>query len=393
MRGVLAVRDARVFLLGWTLSQFGDWAMIIVLGVWAKSLTGSNADAGLVFFALALPSLFAPMSGVIVDRLRRRPLLIAAYSIEAVGVLALLFVHGRKDVWILYAVAVFSGAIGTLASSARSALLTTTLPRELLAEANGIFQSVREGLRLIAPLIGAAIYAAVGGGVVAVIDSATFVAVVAAIALMRTPEPRFERVEHRFLTEAVAGARHIVRTLPLRQVVVATGACLLFAGFSETIIFAVIGQGLHRAPSFLGVLSSLQGAGAIAGGLTAPRILRRVGDVRIVGIGMTLFALGDLSFVSSKLLLVAVGIAVAGAGISWVIVGIGSALQLRTPLRLQGRVASAAELVNASEEAGALEASPRPQCTSPRLRAPRSATPSGCRSVLPATSMFDRLRT
>src|SRR2546421_6877092 len=308
MRGVLAVRDARVFLLGWTLSQFGDWAMIIVLGVWAKSLTGSNADAGLVFFALALPSLFAPMSGVIVDRLRRRPLLIAAYSIEAVGVLALLFVHGRKDVWILYAVAVFSGAIGTLASSARSALLTTTLPRELLAEANGIFQSVREGLRLIAPLIGAAIYAAVGGGVVAVIDSATFVAVVAAIALMRTPEPRFERVEHRFLTEAVAGARHIVRTLPLRQVVVATGACLLFAGFSETIIFAVIGQGLHRAPSFLGVLSSLQGAGAIAGGLTAPRILRRVGDVRIVGIGMTLFALGDLSFVSSKLLLVAVGI-------------------------------------------------------------------------------------
>ena len=345
MRRLLRIRDARVFLLGWTLSQFGDWAMIIVLGVWAKSLTGSNADAGLVFFALALPSLFAPMSGVIVDRLRRRPLLIAAYSIEAVGVLALLFVHGRKDVWILYAVAVFSGAIGTLASSARSALLTTTLPRELLAEANGIFQSVREGLRLIAPLIGAAIYAAVGGGVVAVIDSATFVAVVAAIALMRTPEPRFERVEHRFLTEAVAGARHIVRTLPLRQVVVATGACLLFAGFSETIIFAVIGQGLHRAPSFLGILSSLQGAGAIAGGLTAPRILRRVGDVRIVGIGMTLFALGDLSFVSSKLLLVAVGIAVAGAGISWVIVGIGSALQLRTPLRLQGRVASAAELV------------------------------------------------
>ncbi len=345
MRRVLAVRDARVFLAGWTLSQFGDWAMFIVLAVWAKSLTGSNADAGLVFFALALPSLFAPLSGLVVDRVRGRPLLIAAYSIEAVGVLALLFVHSRNDVWILYAVAAFSGALGTVASSARSALLTTTLPRELLAEANGIFQSVREGLRLIAPLVGAAIYAAAGGGVVAIIDSATFAAVVVAIALMRMPEPRFERVEHHFLTEAVAGARHIVRTLPLRQIVLATGACLLVAGFSETIIFAVIAQGLHRAPSFLGVLSSLQGAGAIAGGLTAPRVLRRIGDVRIVGIGMALFALGDLSFVSSSLLLVAFGITVAGAGISWVIVGIGSALQLRTPLRLQGRVASAAELV------------------------------------------------
>ena len=43
---------------GWTLSVFGDWAMFIVLGVWAKDLTGSNSAAGLVFFALALPSLF-----------------------------------------------------------------------------------------------------------------------------------------------------------------------------------------------------------------------------------------------------------------------------------------------------------------------------------------------
>ncbi len=345
MRRVLAVHDARVFLAGWTLSQFGDWAMVIVLMVWAKTLTGSNAAAGLIVFALAAPSLFAPLSGLVVDRVRRRPLLIAAYAIEAVGVLALLFVHGRKDVWILYAFAVFTGALGTIASSARSALLTTTLPRELLAEANGIFQSVREGLRLIAPLVGAGIYAAAGGGVVAIVDCASFAAVVVALASMRTPEPRFERVEHRFLTEAAAGARHIVQTLPLRQIVVATGACLLFAGFSETIIFAVLAQGLHHSPSFLGVLSSLQGTGAIAGGLTAPRVLRRIGDVRMVGIGMALFALGDLSFVSSSLLLVSFGIAIAGAGISWVIVGIGSALQLRTPLRLQGRVASAAELV------------------------------------------------
>jgi MFS family permease len=345
MRRVLAVRDARIFLFGWTVSQFGDWAMVIVLMVWAKSLTGSNADAGLIVFTFTLPSLFSPVSGLVVDRVRRRPLLIVAYSIEAVGVLALLLVHGRKDVWILYAVAAFSGAMGTVAASARSALLTTTLPRDLLAEANGIFQSVREGLRLIAPLVGAGIYAAAGGGYVAVLDSASFVAVVIALASMRTPEPHFERVEHHFLAEAAAGARHIVRTLPLRQMVLATGACLLVAGFSETLIFAVIAQGLHRAPSFLGVLSSLQGAGAVAGGLTAPRLLRRIGDARLVGFGMALFAIGDLSFVTSSLALVSVGIGVAGAGISWVIVGLATALQLRTPLRLQGRVSSAADLL------------------------------------------------
>jgi MFS family permease len=345
MRRLLSIRDARIFLAGWTVSQFGDWALIIVLAVWAKALTDSNASAGLVFFALAAPSIFSPLAGVVVDRVRRRPLLVAVYSIEAVAVLALLFVHDRGDVWILYAMAVFIGTFGTLAASARSALMTVTIPRELLGEGNAIFQSVREGLRLIAPLAGAGIYAAAGGGVVAIVDSASFVFVVAALLLMRTPEPRFERVEHNFMTEALAGAKHIWQTLPLRQIVFSTGAALLVVGFSETIIFAVIDQGLHRPPAFLGVLSTLQGIGAIAGGLTAVRGLRVLGDVRVAGLGMAGFAVGELSFVSSSLPLVAVGVAIAGFGVSWFIVGLMTAIQVRTPLRLQGRVSSAADVI------------------------------------------------
>jgi MFS family permease len=345
VRALLGIRDARVFLAGWTLSQFGDWAMIIVLAVWAKSLTGSNAAAGLVFFALAAPSIFSPLAGVVVDRVRRRPLLVAGYSVEAVVVLGLLFVHDRSDVWILYAMAVFTGVAGTLAASARSALMTVTIPRELLGDGNAIFQSVREGLRLIAPLAGAGIYAAAGGGVVAIVDSVSFAGVVTALLLMRTPEPRFERVEHSFISEAMAGARHIVHTIPLRQIIFSTGAALFVVGFSETIIFAVIDQGLHRPPSFLGVLSSLQGVGAIAGGLTAVRGLRRLGDVRLAGIGMAGFAVGDLTFMSSSLPLIAVGIMVAGFGVSWLIVGLMTAVQVRTPLRLQGRVSSAADVL------------------------------------------------
>jgi MFS family permease len=345
MRNLLRIRDARIFLAGWTVSQFGDWAMIIVLAVWAKALTDSNASAGLVFFALAAPSIFSPLAGVVVDRVRRRPLLVAVYSIEAVAVLALLFVNDRGDVWILYAMAVFIGTFGTLAASARSALMTVTIPRELLGEGNAIFQSVREGLRLIAPLAGAGIYAAAGGGVVAIVDSASFVFVVVALLCMRTPEPRFERVEHNFMAEALAGAKHIWHTLPLRQIVFSTGAALLVVGFSETIIFAVIDQGLHRPPSFLGVLSTLQGIGAIAGGLTAVRGLRVLGDVRVAGLGMAGFAVGEFAFVSSSLPLVAVGVAVAGFGVSWFIVGLMTALQVRTPLRLQGRVSSAADVI------------------------------------------------
>jgi MFS family permease len=343
MRRLLRLRNVRVFIAGWTLSTFGDWAMFIVLGVWAKDLTGSNSAAGLVFFALGVPSLLAPFAGLLVDRLPRRPLLMAIYSAEALVVLSLLFVHDRGDVWILYAVTVFYGAAGTFGASARSALLTVMIPRDLLGESNGILQTLREGLRLVAPLVGALIYASVGGGAVAVLDSASFVAVVIALALIRLDEPRFERVEHRFVSELLAGARHVFATLPLRQIVLATGACLLVVGFAETLIFAVLEEGLGRPASFFGVLSSLQGVGAIVGGLLAARTMRRIGDVRLVGVGMVLFAVGALSFASHSLALVLTGIALGGAGLAWIIVGYATAVQVRTPLRLQGRVLSAAD--------------------------------------------------
>jgi MFS family permease len=347
MRRLFRIRNVRVFVVGWTASVFGDWAMFIVLGVWTKDLTGSNSAAGLVFFALALPSLFSPFAGLVVDRLPRRPLLMWTYAAEAVVVLSLLFVHDRGDVWIIYAVTVFYGAAGTFAASARSALLTVMVPQELLGESNGVLQTLREGLRLIAPLVGALIYASVGGGAVAILDSASFVAVVIALALIRLEEPRFEREEQHFVTELLAGVRHVFATLPLRQIVLATGVCLLVVGFSETLIFAVLDEGLHRPASFFGVLSSLQGVGAIAGGVTAARVMRRIGDVKLVGLGMGLFAVGDLSFVSHSLPLVLAGIACAGAGIAWLIVGYITAIQVRTPLRLQGRVLSASDtLVN-----------------------------------------------
>jgi MFS family permease len=273
----------------------------------------------------------------------RRPLLIAANAAMACAVLLLLLVHDRGDLWLIYLVALLYGFGGIVLFSARSAFMTVMLPRELLAEANAIFQSVREGLRLLAPITGAGLYAAFGGGVVAVVDAATFVAVAVAVWLVRTPETKPEREQVHFLVEISAGIRHVFRTTALRQIVLSVGVCLLVVGFAETLIFAVVDQGLHRQPAFLGVLEPAQGVGAIAGGLTAAWALRRLGDVRLVGIGMALFALGDLTFASSSVALILAGFALAGVGLAWLIVGFGTSIQLRTPGRLQGRVASAAD--------------------------------------------------
>ena len=127
MRKLLRIRDARVFLLGWGLSMFGDSAMFLVLGIWAKDLTHSNAAAGLVFFVLALPSLFSPLAGLVVDRSRKRPLLIGINCFMGTAILALLFVHGRGDLWLIYVIAGLYGASGSALYSARSAFLTIML--------------------------------------------------------------------------------------------------------------------------------------------------------------------------------------------------------------------------------------------------------------------------
>jgi len=349
MRQLLAHRDARLLLAGQALSAFGDWALLIVLAVWMKTLTGSSAAAGMTFFVFGAGALAAPLGGLLADRVRRRPLMIAADAVLGAFVLVLLFVHGRGDAWLIYVVALAYGLAGTVFYPARAALLRLMLPEELLAEANGALQSTTQGLRIVAPLAGAGLYAAFGGGVVAVVDSATFAASVLLLSRMRVPEERPAPPEHHFLVEVSAGVRHIWQTLPLRQVVIGVAVSLLVVGFAETLIFTVISR-LGRQPSFFGVLSTLQGVGTIAGALTAAAVMRRLGDVRTVGVGMAIFSGCALLLTDVSLGIVLVGFACAGVAVAWLVVGFGTALQLRTPLAIQGRVSAAADLALSSAQ-------------------------------------------
>jgi MFS family permease len=343
MRQLLSHRDARLLLAGQTLSAFGDWALLIVLAVWMKSLTGSSAAAGMTFFVFGAGSLAAPLGGLLADRVRRRPLMIASDFALGLGVLLLLLVHDRGDAWLIYAVALLYGLGGTVFYPARSALLRIMLPEELLAEANGALQSTTQGLRVIAPLAGAGLYAAFGGGMVAVLDAVTFAASILFLSLMRVPEQRPAPPEHRFVHEVTAGLRHVWRTLPLRQIVLGVALALLVVGFAETLIFSVF-AGIGRPPSFFGIFATLQGAGSIAGGVTAPALMRRVGDLRAVGLGLLAFCVTAALLTVPSLALVVVAAPIAGVGVSWAFVAFGTALQTRTPLAIQGRVSAAADL-------------------------------------------------
>jgi MFS family permease len=345
VRRLLAHRDARLLLVGQTLSVFGDRAMFLALGVWVKTLTGSNAAAGLVFFAYALPGLVSPVFGLVVDRVRKRPMMIVLDLAGAVVLLSLVFVHGRDQVWLIYTVTLLYGAVGYLFYSAQSAYLTRLLPAELLGDANAVLQTTGEGMRLIAPLAGAGLFAAVGGPAVAIMDAATFIVSAGFLAAIHLREERPQPSEHHLREQVLAGMRHIARSQGLRRIVLATGVALLVVGFSESIVFAVIQRGLHRPAAFLGVLSSAQGVGAVTGGVVAAGMLRRAGDGRTVGLGMLLFAVGDLLLLIPNVFVVLAGFAVAGSGISWAVIGYYTAVQLRTPSDLQGRVYSAGDMI------------------------------------------------
>jgi MFS family permease len=258
-------------------------------------------------------------------------------------VLLLLLVHNRSDAWLLYAVAFSYGALGTVFYPARAALLKVMLPEELLGEANGVLTATREGLRIIAPLAGAGLYAWLGGGAVAILDSATFAASVFFLSRMRVREEKPEPPEQHFTQEVTAGLRHVWETLPLRQIVSGVAVALLVVGFSETLIFSVLAA-LGKPPSFFGIMATIQGVGSIAGGVTAAAVLRRVGEVRLVGLGLALFAVADLCLIAPSLGVVLVAGPIAGVGVAWAIVGFSTALQTRTPLPIQGRVSAAADL-------------------------------------------------
>ena len=345
MRELMRHRDFRLLMTGQTLSMFGDTAMLLVLAMWGKELTGSNGVAGSILAAVALPSLIAPFGGVIIDRFRRRTVMIVTDLATAAAIGSLLFVNGREDLWLLYVVAFAYGASLIAFQSARAALLHTMLPDAMLGSANGSLSTVREALRLIGPLTGAALFAAFGGAAVVILDISTFLLSAAFLAAMRLHEARPHPRELHVLTEAAAGGRHLLRSPVLRTTVVATVITMLAIGISESVYFAVVDQGLGRPVAFIGVLGSIQGVGAIIGGVAITSLIARTGELRPVALGLGFISVGALLATSHQLLVVAAGSVLFGAGLPIVIVCITTIIQRRTPSELQGRAFTAFELV------------------------------------------------
>ena len=350
MRRLLADRDARLYLSGQTLSAIGDSSLWLAMGIWVKILTGSSSAAGLVFFAFSCGLLLAPACGVVADRLPRRPLLAAVNLASAALVCLLLLVHGSSQIWLIYVVMFCYGASNALITSAQTALLAVMIPADLLGEANTLLQVGSQGTRIFTPLIGAGLLAWIGPQPVILLDAATFLAAAGAALALRLRE-RPTPVRAHWKAEFTAGMRYISRTAALRRLLVTFVIALTAFGFIETISFAVVSQGLHRAPPFLGVLIAILAGGSIAGAACVSPLMQRTSERTMIAAGLLTCAGSFLLLTAGLLPVVLAACALLGISLIWIDVAAITLLQRRTPPALIGRVDSALTLAGSVPQA------------------------------------------
>jgi MFS family permease len=351
MRRAFTVPGYGRLYLGTTASMLGDSLMLIVMSMWVKTLTGSNGAAGLTFLFLTLPALFAPLLGFVVDRVPRRPFLVVANVLSAAAMLPLLLVRGEQDVWVIYAVAFLYGVSFVVVPAALNGLLKEMLPEDVLVEANASLSLTREALRLVGPVAGAAMFAIGSGKLVAVIDAVSFLAAALVIWTITVQEERPERVPMHWVAEVAEGARHIRRTPLLLHPTVALALCLLVLGFSESAVYAVV-EAFDKPVEFVGPVLTVQGVGAIAAGLLASRVIKRLGEPRTLVVGLVVLAAGlGVIAAAQQVWELLAGTVVLGAGIPLLIVAFNTILQKQTPGPLMGRVSTTTEVLTTTPQA------------------------------------------
>jgi len=339
---------------GLTTSMFGDSVMLLVLSMWVKSITGSNAQAGLTFFFMSVPALLAPLMGIGIDRVRRKPLLVWGHVASGVLVLPLVLVRGESQVWIIWAVAVVYGVSFIVLPAALNGLLKELMPEEVLVDANASLQTTKESFRLFGPLVGALLFTWLGGWAVAVVDAASFLVAALVISSLVVREEQPEHEETHLWTQLTAGVRHLAGDRVLKHLLVGIALAVLVVGFIESAIYALL-DAFDKPVTYVSVIVSVQGVGAVAGGLSSSLVVKRIGEVAACCVSLVGIVVGILIMAGTHhFTVVCLSAAVFGAALPVFVVGLMTLIQRRTPQAIMGRVSAAVEVVFALPQAVSL---------------------------------------
>jgi hypothetical protein len=318
--------------------------MALITGIWILDLTHSVGLAAIAGIGVYAPQLLGPWLGGLADRIPRRPLVVGVDLLTAACLCTLFAVRTAAGVPLLFAVTVAYGMSLVVRDAADTAILTSALPAQRLAVVNGWRSSAQEGMKIVAPLAGAGLYAWRGGPAAVAVSAAALAGAGLLFAGLRLPAGQAQA-----RPRLPGGARAALRAIGVRRELLVTVAlaatAISMAGFQTAGTYAIVVGELRLPPTFLGVLGAAQGAGSIMAGLYAGRLIGRTGVAGAARAGALVFGLsGLLRCVPWWPATVFSGV-LAGFGLPWALVAALTAVQLHAPRALLGRVAATADTV------------------------------------------------
>jgi MFS family permease len=340
-------RNATLFVLISLLDGFGSTAMALSAGLWLLDLTGSVGLAALAGICTYAPTFVGPWLGAVVDRLPRRPLMVAAETVTALLLLLLLTVHTGRAAGLVFGVLLARGVLAALVDAGETAILPSALPPSALGRVNGWRSSTLEGTKLLAPLAGAGLYASHGPTPVILLCAALPVTTAACYTLLALPAALTPATTGPDDSSggALEGVRLLFRRPAVRVPVLIATVAIAMSGLGNTAVLAHIVDDLHLPSTRLAIATSAQGAGSILGGLLAGRLLARLGPTRVAALGAVLYGAGRLTWVLPWFPPGVAGSLVIGLGLPWTLIAGITAIQTETPDHLLGRVAASSNTV------------------------------------------------
>jgi MFS family permease len=342
---------------GETVSLFGSQITLLALPLTAVlTLHASVVQMAVLGAVGQLPNLLVNVpSGVWVDRLPRRPVMIAsdlgrAVLLATIPLAALLGVLtlGQLDV-----VAFLASGLAVVFGNAYGAYLPSLIEPHQLIDGNSKLEASRSLSQIAGPGLAGFLVQALTAPVAVLADAVSFVAGALSLVLIRRTEPPVDRDGGRegMWQEARAGVQFVMHHGVIGATMAAVGAANLFLSAGGTIELLYMTHQLHFGPTIIGLLFALFGPGGLAGILLAPRIGRRVGLGPAIILGGGAYGVGALALplamgsVREIVVVVAAGQVLMGLSAPSYYINFRVIQQAMTPAELRGRVFATSGMV------------------------------------------------
>ena len=307
-------------------SNLGTWMQNVGAAWLMTAIAPSPIDVALVQAASNLPLfLLALPAGALADVFDRRKLLIVAlvWLCLASGALGALTLAGHATagavLWLTFAI----GVGGAFLGPAFQAIVPELVSREELPAAvslNGISMNLG---RAAGPALGGLVVAAAGAGFTFVLNAASFVAVLVAVALWRRPAPEHRLPPEELIGAMRAGVRYVRHSAALQTVLWRTGAFVLPASALWALLPLHAHDSLRLGADGYGALLGCFGVGAVLSGIALSAARARLGTEALATASGFVFAAATaaLGLVPASLgrgaLLACNGAALFAAGGAW----------------------------------------------------------------------------